>query len=213
MGKEATPDRYVGIDVGKDRVEVHIRPDAIAFGCETNTKGLEFPRGWRPSPKPRASPASRHDAWISNRSRNAFFTVRWRREPAGTVCRSKATTCSRRFRQRIEARDARAAALMGQSPACPLDVHVLLCTPAEIFQRGPTDPTSLACLARHWGTRDALREVVERPNPSPGRRLPACHAVISHGFLTAGETPRAAIDQFGARWPALRFALTPHPAR
>jgi transposase len=42
MDKEATPDRYVGIDVGKDRVEVHIRPDAIAFGCDTDAKGLEY---------------------------------------------------------------------------------------------------------------------------------------------------------------------------
>jgi transposase len=41
MDKQATPDRYVGIDVGKDRIEVHIRPDGIAFGCATDTKGLE----------------------------------------------------------------------------------------------------------------------------------------------------------------------------
>jgi transposase len=41
MDKPVTPDRYVGIDVGKDRIEVHIRPDAIAFGCATDAKGLE----------------------------------------------------------------------------------------------------------------------------------------------------------------------------
>jgi hypothetical protein len=119
---------------------------------------------------------------------------------------------ARQFRQRIEARDARATALIGQSRACPLDLHVLLPIPEEVLQRGPTDPTSLAWLARHWGTRDDLRKIVERPNPSPGRRLPAGHAAISYGFFTAGETPRAAIDQLGARWPALRFALTPRPA-
>lgn len=41
MDQQTTPQRYVGIDVGKHRIEVHIRPDAIAFGCETDTKGLE----------------------------------------------------------------------------------------------------------------------------------------------------------------------------
>lgn len=40
MDSHAEPGRYVGIDVGKDRVEVHIRPDAIAFGCATDAEGL-----------------------------------------------------------------------------------------------------------------------------------------------------------------------------
>jgi transposase len=42
MDKPEEQDRYIGIDVGKDRVEVHIRPDAIAFGCDTDAKGLEY---------------------------------------------------------------------------------------------------------------------------------------------------------------------------
>jgi transposase len=40
MDTEAMPLRYVGIDVGKDRIEVHIRPDAIAFGCDTDANSL-----------------------------------------------------------------------------------------------------------------------------------------------------------------------------
>ena len=118
---------------------------------------------------------------------------------------------ARQFRQRIAARDEKAAALIGRSRACPFDLHVLLPVPDEILRRGPTDPSSLAWLARHWGTRDGLRKIVERPNPSAGRRLPSGHAVISYGFFTSGDTPRAAIDQLGARWPALRFVLTPRP--
>jgi hypothetical protein len=118
---------------------------------------------------------------------------------------------ARQFRERIEARDAKAAALIGRSRACPLDLHVLLPIPAEVLRHGPSDQKSLAWLARRWGTRDELRKIVERPNPSAGRRLPAGHAVISYGFFTSAETPRAAIDQFRARWPALRFALTPSP--
>ena len=41
MDTEAMPLRYVGIDVGKDRIEVHIRPDAIAFGCDTDASSLD----------------------------------------------------------------------------------------------------------------------------------------------------------------------------
>jgi hypothetical protein len=119
---------------------------------------------------------------------------------------------ARQFRQRIEARDAKAAALIGQSRACPFDLHVLLPIPADILRRGPADPAALAWLATHWGTRDALRKIVGRPNPSAGRRLPADHGVISYGFFTSGETPRAAIHRLGTRWPTLRFVLTPHPA-
>jgi hypothetical protein len=119
---------------------------------------------------------------------------------------------ARQFRERIEARDAKVASQIGQSRACPFDLHVLLPIPPDILRRGPMDPASLAWLARHWGTRDELRKIVDRPNPSPGRRLPSGHAVVSYGFHTSGETPRAATDQLGARWPALRFVLTPRPA-
>ena len=119
---------------------------------------------------------------------------------------------ARQFRQRIESRDEKAVALIGQSRACPFDLHVLLPIPAETLQRGPTDQKSLDWLARHWGTRDALRRIVARPNPSAGRRLPAGHVVISYGFFTSGETPRLAVTQFVARWPTLRFVLTPLPA-
>jgi hypothetical protein len=118
---------------------------------------------------------------------------------------------ARQFRARIEAHEAKAAALIGQSRACPFDVQVLLPIPADILRRGPTDPTALDWLATHWGTRDAFRRIVERPNPSAGRRLPGGHGVICYGFFTAGDTPHAAIDALGARWPVLRFVLTPRP--
>jgi hypothetical protein len=119
---------------------------------------------------------------------------------------------ARQFCQRIEAREAKAMALIGHSRACPFDLHVLLPIPADILRRGPTDPASLEWLATHWGTSDDLRKIVERPNPSAGRRLPAGHGVIAYGFFTSGDTPHAAIDALGTRWPALRFVLTPRPA-
>ena len=40
MGHKNEPDRYVGIDVAKSQVSVHVRPDGIAFTCQTDAQGL-----------------------------------------------------------------------------------------------------------------------------------------------------------------------------
>jgi len=40
MDVETTADRFVGIDVSKARVDVHVRPDGTAFGCATDPEGL-----------------------------------------------------------------------------------------------------------------------------------------------------------------------------
>src|SRR5260370_9339569 len=40
MDVEARADRFVGIDVSKARVDVHVRPDGTAFGCATDPEGL-----------------------------------------------------------------------------------------------------------------------------------------------------------------------------
>ena len=119
---------------------------------------------------------------------------------------------ARQFRQRVEARQARTAALVGVSRSCPLDLPTLLPVPATLLRLGPDHPQALAWLRQSWGTTDTLRQVAERPRPSPGRRLPAGHSVIGYGFFTGGETPDAAVGHLGARWPALRFVLKPRPA-
>jgi hypothetical protein len=119
---------------------------------------------------------------------------------------------ARQFRDRVEARQARAAAMVGRSRACPLDLHTLLPMPDAILQLGPSHPTALAWLKTHWGVTDRLRQVVERAKPMTGRRLPNRHAVIGYGFFTAGETPHAATTRLAAQWPALRFQLVPRPA-
>ena len=119
---------------------------------------------------------------------------------------------ARQFRERVEARQARAAALVGQSRACPFDLHVLLPVPTPILQLGPTHPTALTWLTTHWGVTDRLRQVVVRDKATAGRRVPRDHGVRGYGFFTAGETPQVAIDQLATRWPALRFALVPRPA-
>ncbi len=102
---------------------------------------------------------------------------------------------ARQFRHRVEARQARAAALLGVSRACPLDLHTLLPVPAALLQLGPDYPQTLAWLRQNWGTTDKPRQVVERPKPSIGRRLPAGHSVVSYGFFTQGDSPVAAVRQ------------------
>ena len=118
---------------------------------------------------------------------------------------------ARQFREKVETHQARAAALVGHSFACPFDLHVLLPVPDEILLLGPTHPRALTWLAVHWGITDRLRQVVMRDKATTGRRLPEGHAVTSYGFFTDGETPQAAIDAIAPRWPALRFRLVARP--
>ena len=47
---------------------------------------------------------------------------------------------ARQFRDRVEAHQARAAALVGRSHACPFDLHTLLPVPEAILLLGPTHP-------------------------------------------------------------------------
>ncbi|MEJ1976604.1 MAG: hypothetical protein WDN49_11380 [Acetobacteraceae bacterium] len=119
---------------------------------------------------------------------------------------------ARQFRERVEARQAKAAALVGHSRACPFDLHALLPVPATIRLLGPAHPTALAWMAQHWGVTDSLRRVAEQPRPTTGRRLPAGSRVIGYSFFAANETPDAAIAQLGADWPGLRFVLQKRPS-
>ena len=119
---------------------------------------------------------------------------------------------ARQFRQRVEARQARAAALVGVSRACPFDLHTLLPIPAALLHLGPDHPQTLAWLRHNWGMTDKPRQVVERAKPSIGHRLPDRHSVAGYGFFTHGESPVAAVRQLEARWPDLRLALKPRPA-
>jgi hypothetical protein len=118
---------------------------------------------------------------------------------------------ARQFRDRVEARQARAAALVGRSRACPLDLHTLLPVPAAILQLGPMHPAALAWMMQHWGVSAGLRQVTQLADPRPGRRLPKDHAVLGYGFFTGAQTPHATVTQLVPRWPALRFGLQPRP--
>ena len=134
-------------------------------------------------------------------------------QPAGVRDLSMAgcRLLARQFRDRIEARHARAVSLIGVSRACPFDLQVLLPIPTAILRLGPTHPAALAWLSTHWGITDAPRQVVKRPRPGPGRRLPAGHTVIGYGFFAAAASPRVAIATIAQRWPRLRFGLRQRP--
>ena len=115
------------------------------------------------------------------------------------------------FRERVEAHQAHAAALVGRSVRCPFDLHALLPVPEAILRLGPCHPDALAWLAAHWGVTDRLRQVAVRDNATAGRRLPRGHTVIGYRFFTHRETPEVAIRAIGAAWPALRVALQLRP--
>jgi hypothetical protein len=82
---------------------------------------------------------------------------------------------ARQFRDRVEAHQARAAAQVGHSQACPFDLHTLLPVPDDILQLGATHPTALAWLAAHWGVTDRLRQVSVREKATAGRRVALAH--------------------------------------
>jgi hypothetical protein len=114
---------------------------------------------------------------------------------------------ARQFREKVEMRQARAAALVGQGLACPFDLHALLPVPAAILLLGPTHPAALSRLAAHWGITDRLRQVSLRNKATTGRRLPAGHQVIGYSFFAHQETPDTAVVELATRWPTLRFVL------
>jgi hypothetical protein len=70
-------------------------------------------------------------AWI-------FATCAGVNMPGGVMHRA------RQFHEKLEARQAQEAALVGQSQACPFDLHLLLSVPDAILQLGPTDPATPA---------------------------------------------------------------------
>ncbi len=128
---------------------------------------------------------------------------------------------ARQFRERVERRQGRAAAMVGQGQGCPFDLHALLPVPDAILGLGPTHPRALAWLAAHWGVTDRLRQVSLLERPKPGRRLPTGFRAMGYGFFVGGsslggddagrQSPARAVATLAARWPALRLRLRQRP--
>ena len=103
------------------------------------------------------------------------------------------------FRERVEARQARALALVDTSRAC---VFALLPVPARVLALGPEDPAAQDWLMAYWGTTE-LRQVTVLP-AQPGRSyLPPGHRGLRIGFFSADWSPWQALRALCKTWPAL----------
>ena len=119
-----------------------------------------------------------------------------------------ARTLAGQLRDAAEQRHAAAAARVGQSRACALDLHALVPVPDGLLRHGPDHPDALAWLWAHWGTTAALRHVAAGP-VLPRRAAPGDPAALDVTFWSADWTPWRALATVAARWPALRFDVRP----
>ncbi len=112
------------------------------------------------------------------------------------------------FRERAEARHARALAL--DAPACPLDLHALVPVPAAVLALGPDDARALAWLDAHWGTPTLRRIEAGPPAPTNGD-APEGEATWEVAFFAADRAPEPAVAQLRLEWPALALSLSQRP--
>ena len=117
-------------------------------------------------------------------------------------------TLARQYREKVQAHQARAAALVGRSTACPFDLHALLPVPDPVLALGPAHPETAAWLATNWGVGE-LRHVELDAAPRIGRRLPAGHGKTGYAFFACGDQrrPEPAVTRLEALWPLLTFRL------
>jgi len=104
------------------------------------------------------------------------------------------------LRDAVARRHALAVSLVGQSRACPFDLHSLVPVPPDILRLGPDDPAALAWLWEYWGTTQALRHV------AMGKAL---EGTLSWTFWAADWSPWRALAAIRGQWPTLRFDLRP----
>jgi hypothetical protein len=115
------------------------------------------------------------------------------------------------LRAAVAQRHALAMTQVGQSQACPFDLHALVPVPASMLERGPDDPAALAWLWQHWGTTQALRHVsIDTTAETAARRAlaPGDEAFVVT-FWSADWTPWQALARIAADWPRLRFETRP----
>jgi hypothetical protein len=118
-----------------------------------------------------------------------------------------ARTLARLLRNASEIHQARVVASVGNSRACPFDLHALVPISKNVLGLGPDDPASRAWLRTHWGTTRALRHVVLRTDKDD-RRLRRS-AQVGYEFFAADWTPWPVFSKIRARWPRVVFELRP----
>ncbi len=120
-----------------------------------------------------------------------------------------ARTLARQLADASAQRHAAAVARVGQSRACPFDLHALLPVPPEILALGPDHPDALSWLWAHWGTTQALRHVIREPAPVLRVPPPVGAGSLHITFWSADWTPWRAFAELAWRWPTLRFDVRP----
>jgi hypothetical protein len=124
-------------------------------------------------------------------------------------CRDQA----RQFVERVQAREARGAALAVGGRGCPLDLQVLLPIPFDILELGMRHPAAIAWLGQHWGTEHRLLQVATSVEARPGRRIPAGSIYVGYRFYTVDHAPTEAVRTISQSRPRLSFTLRSRPAR
>jgi hypothetical protein len=102
------------------------------------------------------------------------------------------------LRDAVARRHALALARVGQSGACPFDLHALIPIPDALLRRGPDDPSALAWLWGNWGTTQSLRHVAVDSAGQDERRQGVSSGgerTVSVTFWSADWTPWRALAQ------------------
>jgi hypothetical protein len=131
--------------------------------------------------------------------------------PPRSLSLSGARILANQLQAAVAERHALAVARVGQSQACPFDLHVLVPVPVAMLQRGPDDPAALAWLWQHWGTTQALRHVSIDTAAETAARLALApgEATFVVTFWSTDWTPWRAPARIATEWPRLRFETRP----
>ena len=116
---------------------------------------------------------------------------------------------ARQLRDAVGRRHGLAVSRVGQSRACPLDLHALVPVPAEILVLGPDEPEALAWLWEHWGTTQALRHVAIEAGRDPASSGETPNDALRLSFWSADWTPWRVFQKIAACWRTLHFQVRP----
>ena len=114
-----------------------------------------------------------------------------------------------KLREAAEQRQRWVVAQATERRTCLLDLHRLLPVPHDLLRLGPEHPEALFWLWAHWGTNQALRQVVPLPVPRRGHEAKEQPGRFWVGFWSADWTPWRAVQNLRTGWRSLNFAVRP----
>jgi len=234
------PPRLPEPDAATDRVRHETAPDALPAFEPAETAVADDPAADADGPQRHAPQRLAHPDWLFHRlyvsgpradlagfrgAAAGAGTIPWQLDlermeedffhlliaPRRSLSLAGARILAGELRTAVAQRHALAMTQVGQSQACPFDLHALVAVPAAMLQRGPDDPAALAWLWQHWGTTQALRHVsIDTTAETAARRAlaPGEEALVIT-FWSADWTPWQALTRIGADWSRLRFEMRP----